>query len=88
MPTETAGIRVLIIKHIKKATKGGGFHSLSQTDAHELSSISLLAEQYEDNVSKIMPLPITINSVVQNKINELNMLNRAQILHFAVISAY
>ena len=66
-------VMALIETFIKKATKGGGFHSLSQTDADELSRISLLAEQYEDNVSKVMPLPITINSVVQNKMNELNI---------------
>ena len=66
-------VMVLIENFIKKATEGGGFHSLSQTDADELSSISLLAEQYEDTILKVMPLPVTINSVVQNRINELNI---------------
>ena len=32
-----------------------------------------MAEQYEDNVLKIMPLPVTINAVVQHKIKELNL---------------
>ncbi len=63
----------LIETFIKKATEGGGFHSLSKTEADELSCISLLTEQYEDNILNIMPLPVTINSVVQNKINELNI---------------
>ena len=66
-------VMVLIENFIKKATEGGGFHSLSQTDTDELSRISLLAEQYEDTILKVMPLPVTINSVVQNRINELNI---------------
>ena len=63
----------LIETYIKKATDGGGFHSLSKPEADELSQISLLAEQYEDGVLKIMPLPVTINAVVQHKISELNI---------------
>ena len=66
-------VMVLIETFIKKATVGGGFHSLSQTDADELNRIGLLAEQYENTILKVMPLPVTINSVVQNKINELNI---------------
>ena len=38
----------LVETFIKKATEGGGFHSLSKTDADELSRISVLAEQYEE----------------------------------------
>lgn len=66
-------VMALIETFIKKATEGGGFHSLSKTEAKELSRISLLAEQYEDKFLKIMPLPVTINAVVQNKINEMNI---------------
>ncbi len=66
-------VMTLIETFIKKATDGGGFHSLSKIEADELSHISLLAEQYEDNVLKLMPLPVTINAVVQHKINELNI---------------
>lgn len=63
----------LIEKLIAKATETGGFNFLSDGEKEELSSLSLLAEQYEDNTLKIMPLPVTINSVVQHKIKELNL---------------
>ena len=63
----------LIEAFITKATAGGGFHSLSEAEAQELNALSLLAEQYEDDVLKIMPLPITINAVVQHKIKEMNI---------------
>ncbi|GAC1300885.1 MAG: hypothetical protein NVSMB24_02550 [Mucilaginibacter sp.] len=63
----------LIEKFIAKATDSGGFSFLSAQEKDELSSLSLLAEQYEDNILKIMPLPVTINSVVQHKIKELNL---------------
>jgi HTH-type transcriptional regulator/antitoxin HigA len=66
-------IMELINAILKKATAGGGFHALSKNEADELGHLSLLAEQYEDNVLKLMPLPVTINAVVQHKIKELNI---------------
>jgi len=63
----------LIEKFIKKATDKGGFNNLPDADQEELAQLSLLAEQYEDDILKIMPLPITINSIVQHKIKELNI---------------
>lgn len=66
-------IMVLIEGFIKKATEGGGFNSLSPADADELHQLSLLAEQYEDNVLKLMPLPLSVNSLVLHKISELNI---------------
>ncbi|HWD88667.1 MAG TPA: helix-turn-helix domain-containing protein [Mucilaginibacter sp.] len=63
----------LIEVFIKKATDGGGFSSLSAAETEELSELSLLAAQYEDDVLKIMPLPITISAVVQQKISEMNI---------------
>lgn len=56
-------ITQLIETLLKKATDGGGFHSLSEAESNELEKLSLLAEQYEDTVLKIMPLPITINTL-------------------------
>lgn len=38
----------LIETFIKKATDGGGFHTLSEAEANELEKLSILAEQYED----------------------------------------
>ncbi|CAM4345883.1 Antitoxin component HigA of the HigAB toxin-antitoxin module, contains an N-terminal HTH domain [Pedobacter westerhofensis] len=66
-------IMVLIEAFIKKATEGGGFSSLSESDANELQQLSVLAEQYEDDVLKLMPLPLSINSLVLHKISELNV---------------
>ena len=63
----------LIETCIQKATDGGGFHSLKKKDAEELQKLTVLAESYEDNVLKIMPLPVTISSVVQQKIKEMNI---------------
>jgi HTH-type transcriptional regulator/antitoxin HigA len=58
---------------ITKATQLGGFSGLSDDDKDELSHLSSLAEQYEDEVLKIMPLPVTIASVVQHKVREMNI---------------
>jgi len=66
-------VMALIEKIIGKATEAGGFNFLSPAEKDELSQLSLLAEQYEDDVLKIMPLPVTINAVVQHKIKELNL---------------
>ena len=71
-------VMTMIESIIEKATAGGGFYSLSKDEANELESLSLLAEQYEDDVLKIMPLPVTINAVVQHKISELNI-NQAKL---------
>lgn len=63
----------LIENYLQKATEGGGFSSLSKKAAGELQRLSLLAEAYEDTVLKIMPLPVTINSIVQQKITALDI---------------
>lgn len=63
----------LIEQFITKATGIGGFNFLSEIEKEELSKLSLLAEEYEDQTLKIMPLPITISSVVQHKMKELNL---------------
>ncbi|MCZ4223949.1 helix-turn-helix domain-containing protein [Pedobacter rhodius] len=71
--TQYDSVMNLIEGFIAKATAGGGFHSLSELETNELEKLSLLAEKYEDNVLKLMPLPLTINAVVQRKIEELNI---------------
>ena len=63
----------LIETFIKKATDNGGFHTLSEAESNELEQLSVLAEQYEDQVLKVMPIPVTINAVVQHKIKELDI---------------
>jgi hypothetical protein len=61
----------LIEAFIKKATNGGGFHSLNKKETDELHQLTLLAADYEKNNRKIWPLPVTINEVVQKKIAEI-----------------
>ncbi|MEO7311052.1 MAG: helix-turn-helix domain-containing protein [Chitinophagaceae bacterium] len=63
----------LIETFIAKATDGGGFHTLKKKDTDELHRLSLLAEYYEDNILKIMPLKITIPHIVQNKMMDMDI---------------
>ena len=50
----------LIESYIKKAADYGGFNMLTKKENNELKQLSLLAEQYEDEVLKIIPLHVTI----------------------------
>ena len=58
---------------LAKATDGGGFSSLTKKESKELETLSRLVAEYEENVLKLWPLPITISDVVQQKITELNI---------------
>jgi antitoxin component HigA of HigAB toxin-antitoxin module len=58
---------------LTKATEGGGFGSLSKKESKELDILSKLVAEYEENVLKLWPLPISITDVVQQKITELNI---------------
>ncbi|MBX3164673.1 MAG: helix-turn-helix transcriptional regulator [Bacteroidetes bacterium] len=66
-------VMAMIENYLSKATKGGGFKSLSKKENEELKKLSLLAEQYEDEVLKVMPLPVTLENVVSVKMQELNI---------------
>lgn len=66
-------VMTLIEALLKKATEQGSFHTFKKKDSDELKHLSLLAEDYEDNVLKIMPLPVTINALVQQKVTELDI---------------
>jgi len=63
----------IIESFIQKATGGGGFHMLNKKEVDELHQLSLLAEHYEDHILKLMPIPVTINSVVQQKVADMNI---------------
>lgn len=63
----------LIEEIIKKATIGGGFHSLNNKETEALHQLTLLAADYEKNNLKTWPLQVTINEVVQKKIAEMNI---------------
>jgi antitoxin component HigA of HigAB toxin-antitoxin module len=66
-------VMAMIENYLSKATDGGGFTCLSKKETAELKTLSLLAEQYEDEVMKIMPLPVTIENVVSVKMQEMNI---------------
>lgn len=51
---------------LEKATRRGGFHRLSPPDAALLEKLSTLAEAYEDNVLRVMPIrPRTLGEAVE-----------------------
>ncbi|HEY0261725.1 MAG TPA: helix-turn-helix domain-containing protein [Chitinophagales bacterium] len=66
-------VMAMVENYLTKATNGGGFSSLSKTENAELKKLSALAEQYEDEVLKVMPLPVTIENVVSVKMQEMNI---------------
>jgi antitoxin component HigA of HigAB toxin-antitoxin module len=63
----------LIESYLEKATKAGGFHVLTEEEGMELNELSILLEKYEDETLKIFPLRVNINTVVQEKISELDL---------------
>lgn len=63
----------LIETFLQKATEQGGFHTLKKKDADELARLSSLSEEYEDNILKLMPIPVTINALVNQKVSELDI---------------
>ena len=66
-------VMILIENYLAKATESGGFKCLDKEENEELKKLSLLAEQYEDDILKIMPLPVTLENVVSVKMRELNI---------------
>ena len=71
--TQYNQVMSLIENYIQKAIEGGGFHSLKKKESEELQKLTALGADYEDNILKIMPLPVTINVVVRQKIKEMNI---------------
>lgn len=66
-------VMTLIEGYLQKATDGGGFKALNRKEADELEKLSLLAERYEDEALKLMPVPVTLNAVVEAKKEELGV---------------
>lgn len=53
---------------LAKATRIGGFHKLSKDESAMLANLSRMAEAYEDNVLKLMPiLPKTLAEAIEYK---------------------
>lgn len=60
--------------YLQKATKGGGFESLSKEEGNELHRLSLLAEAYEDSIP-LMPIPVPKNvaEMIELKMYQLKL---------------
>lgn len=76
----------LIDNYLEKATKAGGFDNLSKEDKKHLECLSASVEDYEDNVLKLMPLPVTLKAVVNHKIQELKI-NQAEMAEMLGLTA-
>jgi HTH-type transcriptional regulator/antitoxin HigA len=50
-----------------------GDNNITEADAHQIEIMAKAIEDYEDNVLKIMPLPVTVASIVQDKIAEMDI---------------
>jgi HTH-type transcriptional regulator/antitoxin HigA len=59
---------------LQKSTQMGGFDKLPKEDADILASLSLLAEQFEDNIP-LMPIktPSTLTEMIRYKMFEMNL---------------
>ena len=56
---------------LNKATEAGGFHKLPSEEATMLGNLSKLAEAYEDNTLKLLPImPKTLQEAVEFKMAE------------------
>lgn len=50
-----------------------GEKNITDAEARQAEKLAKAIEGYEDNVLKIMPLQVTINSIVQEKIAEMDI---------------
>lgn len=50
-----------------------GEENITDAEANQIEKLAKAIEDYEDHVLKIMPLPVTINSIVQDKIAEMDI---------------
>ena len=75
-----------IEKHLQKVTQLGGFATLSEAEAEELATLSVLAEQYE-NAIPVFPIrpPQTLPEMLRLKMMQLNVKQKvmAKMLHIS-----
>ena len=50
-----------------------GDKNITDAEAAKIEILAKAIEDYEDNVLKIMPLPVTVASIVQEKITEMDI---------------
>ena len=64
----------IIEGYLGKATKGGGFQSLSDTETKELKQLSLLAETWEDSLP-LMPIkqPQSLAEMIEFKMYQMKL---------------
>lgn len=63
----------LIEGYLQKATEKGGFVALTKKETEDLQQLSQVAEAYEQEVLKVWDFPVTITSVIQQKVSEMNI---------------
>jgi len=63
----------LIESYLQKATEKGGFEALTKKETEDLQQLSQLAAAYEQEVLKVWDFPVTIASVIQQKVSEMNI---------------
>jgi HTH-type transcriptional regulator/antitoxin HigA len=73
--------------YLQKATRGGGFHTLSPPERDDLQHLSRLAEGWEDQIP-LMPIrqPQTLVEMIELKMYE-RKLNQKELAHLLGISA-
>ncbi len=70
-------VMILIEGYLQKATVQGGFNTLSEVENVELKQLSLLVEDYEDNIQKLMPMSVNIGTIVHLRLKEKQLNQRS-----------
>lgn len=50
-----------------------GEENITNAEAEQVAKMANAIEYYEDHVLKIMPLPVTVASIVQEKVEDMNI---------------
>ena len=50
-----------------------GSNNITEAEGEQIEILAKAIEYYEDHVLKLMPMPVTINSVVQQKVAEMDI---------------
>jgi HTH-type transcriptional regulator/antitoxin HigA len=59
--------------HLVYSLMSSGDKNITDDEAEKIKIMAKAIEEYEDNVLKIMPLPVTVVSMVQEKIAEMDI---------------
>ncbi|MFP5039662.1 helix-turn-helix domain-containing protein [Parasediminibacterium sp. JCM 36343] len=61
-----------------------GDANITDTEAKELETMAKAVEHYEDYVLKLMPMPVSINAVVQQKAAEMDITQKQLAAMFGI----